>query len=347
MDVVRKMITAPGIDIGAVNKYGKTAIMLAAEFGHKAVFNTILGMEENDLDPVDLQELMLRIVRLQPKRAVNDGNLISIQAINTQQMNTNTIFQRMISKLLGIENMGEAATKVKENVSGWLDNASTSTSGVLPFAKQISTRTENDGHAVTIYAEKDPKQRDKILVTILNRGGDPQNKHDIPRSNKRNAAYTVKMNPDKFQKFKNKFLGDTQESLDNLYTDLGEGNASMPMARQKTGSCSSQGLDMLIRFALIKMENQSAKQQYQQIRIVELQETVQQIDEQLNAIAAIDEQLMSSTVPSKLTIAQQRARKEFMQDLQLFKRGSKPNRSSASKSMPKKRKLKDKYIVDK
>ena len=156
-------------------------------------------------------------------------------------MNTNTIFHRMISKLLGIENMGEAATKVKENVSEWLDNASTSTSGGLPFAKQISTRTENGGHAVTIYAEKDPKQRDKILVTILNRGFDPQNRHGIEGNSKRNAAYTVKMNPDKFQQFKNKFLGDTQESLDNLYTDLGEGTGYMPMAGQKTGSCASQG----------------------------------------------------------------------------------------------------------
>ena len=105
---------------------------------------------------------------------------------------------------------------------------------------------------------------------------------------------------------------------------------------------------MLIRFALIKMENQSAKQQYQQIRIVELQETVQQIDEQLNAIAAIDEQLMSSTVPSKLTIAQQRARKEFMQDLQLFKREAQNqiDRRQA-KALAKKMKPLEKYIVDK
>ena len=276
--------------------------MLAAEFGHKAVFNTILGMEENDLDPVDLQELMLRIVRLQPKRAVNDGNLISIQAINTQQMNTNTIFQRMISKLLGIENMGEAATKVKENVSGWLDNASTSTSGVLPLQSKLVQGLKMMGMLLQFMLKRIPNNVIKSwllsLIEVLILKTDTV----LKEQSKRNAAYTVKMNPDKFQQFKNKFLGDTQESLDNLYTDLGEGTGYMPMAGQKTGSCASQGLDMLIRFALIKMENQSAKQQYQQIRIVELQETVQQIDKQLNAIAAIDEQLMSSTEQtSKLT----------------------------------------------
>ena len=97
----------------------------------------------------------------------------------------------------------------------------------------------------------------------------------------------------------------------------------------KTGSCSSQGLDMLIRFALIKMENQSAKQQYQQIRIVELHETIQQIDKQLNAIDALLN--IPALQQTREREACRKRKREFKSiDLELVKR-----------------KLKDKYIVGK